>query len=138
MPPLFRLLAGKNQPSHPQPGGTRRDLGVWRWICPSRRGWGAFSILTGPRPEHATSIRLTNPPSTENSKSRSPSFHPACHWSQNNHTFKTVLLRVRMETFAFSNLNKAVKCNERPLGSGLRVFRQVLLRIYIYDKNHLI
>ena len=110
---------------------------MWRRICPSRRVWGAFSILTGPRPEHATSIRLTNPPSTENSKSRSPSFHPACHWSQNNHMFKMVLLRVRMETFAFSNLNEAVKCNERPLGSGLRVFRQVLLRIYIYDKNHL-
>lgn len=64
--PLLCLPVRAHQPCHPRPGGTSRDLGVWRWICPSRRGGGASSILTGPRPEHTMSIRLTNPraPST--------------------------------------------------------------------------
>lgn len=82
-------------------GGVETDLSI-------KTGRGAFSIPTGPRPEHTTSIHFTNPPSTENSKRRSPSFRPAGHWSQNNHTFKRVLLEgERMEKFVSSNLNEA-------------------------------
>ena len=120
--PLLYLPLRAHQPCHPRPGGTSRDLGVWRWICPSRSGGGASIILTGPRPEHTMGIRLTNPraPSTA---SRDPQASILLvHWSQANHSFKRVLLRVKMETFAFSNLNEAVNCNERPRGSGLKVF----------------
>lgn len=132
-PPLPPASRPRPNP-HPTAWGTKERQGCGKDLS-IKTGVGEPSVSRLAQDLNTQRASISQTPSTENSKSRSPSFVLLV----TGHKI-TTHSRGSPEGEGWRSLHPATGRSSRCNGISVQVqgARQVLLRIYIYDKNHLI